>query len=228
MSLKEVARTTLEILETGSYVNDAGETIDFRKEQQTAVAGTILYDPEAGSMLLDRENSGESSDVPVIEVTEENTQQAAKRLVQIEGFWDLVLLNFASARNPGGGFVNGAKAQEEDICRCLSLYSCLLAQPRYYEANHAEESLLYTNHTIYSPEVPFFRTRSRENNDRVFLTSVITAPAPNAGQIIRHDRENWADIERVLHHRSGRDRPPTQASKLAFRCVGLWCLSEST
>jgi uncharacterized protein (TIGR02452 family) len=222
MSLKEVARTTLEILETGSYVNDAGETIDFRQEQQAAVAGTILYDPESGNALLATENPSGSSDLPVIEVTGETTQEAAKRLVQIEGCRDLVLLNFASARNPGGGFVNGAKAQEEDVCRCSGLYSCLLAQPRYYEANRAEVSLLYTDHIIYSPKVPFFRTRSRENNDRVFLASVITAPAPNAGQIIRRDRENWTDIERVLHHRSGIILAIARQHKHRNLLLGAW------
>lgn len=32
------------------------------------------------------------------------------------------VLNFASFRHPGGGVVKGARAQEEDLCRCTTLY----------------------------------------------------------------------------------------------------------
>ena len=35
------------------------------------------------------------------------------------------VLNFASATNPGGGVVTGSSAQEECLCRCTTLYSCL-------------------------------------------------------------------------------------------------------
>ncbi|MEW6735997.1 MAG: TIGR02452 family protein [Acidobacteriota bacterium] len=56
------------------------------------------------------------------------------------------LLNFASVRNRGGEFINGAKAH---LARCLGLYSCLLKQPLYYQANRTQDSLLYTNYVIY-------------------------------------------------------------------------------
>lgn len=50
------------------------------------------------------------------------------------------------------------------------------------EVNRATESLLYTDHIIYSPRVPFFRVRNRELIEDPFSSSVITAPAPNAGK----------------------------------------------
>ncbi len=114
-----------------------------------------------------------------------------------------MLLNYASARNPGGGFINGAKAQEEDLARCSGLYLCQLKQPEYYAANRSQDSLLYTDRLIYSPRVPWFRTYSRELLDDYFLASVITAPAPNAGQVLRRDAKAQPDIERVLRRRAG-------------------------
>ena len=39
---------------------------------------------------------------------------------------NLICLNFASARNPGGGFLNGSQAQEESIARATGLYPCQL------------------------------------------------------------------------------------------------------
>lgn len=99
-----------------------------------------------------------------------------------------MVLNFASARSPGGGFLNGARAQEEDLCRCSGLYPALLTQETYYLENRKQPSLLYTDHFIYSPGVPFFRLRSRGDRlEQPFVASVLTAPAPNAGPLLRQE-----------------------------------------
>ena len=202
MSLKGIAQETLQIIKVGKYANNSAKIVDFTLEQQAAEAGTKLYTPEQLNKLLQQQASGETHNLK-IEVTDETTQIAAHRLVTIEGFSDLVLLNYASARNPGGGFINGAKAQEEDLARCSGLYPCLLTQPDYYEINRAQKSLLYTDYIIYAPQVPWFRTRSRQLLDDFFLTSVITAPAPNAGQVLCRDSSAGAKIEATLRRRAG-------------------------
>lgn len=203
MSLKGIAKETVKILEEGRFINSVGNVVEFLAAQQAAISATILYRPEQCYQLLDRENSGNAAQQLIVEVTDETTQVAAHRLVHLENCSDLVLLNYASARNAGGGFINGAKAQEEDLCRCSGLYPCLLTQPDYYTINRATDSLLYTDHVIYSPQVPWFRLRSRELLDYYFLASVITAPAPNAGEALRRDNKVWPQIETDLRRRAG-------------------------
>jgi uncharacterized protein (TIGR02452 family) len=203
MSLKGVAKTTLDILESGRYITDSGKTVEFLKKQRSAVRGTTLYNPDRAAELLAKPPEAQPERSPRIEVTSESTQQAARRLVQNDGCSDLVLLNYASARNAGGGFLTGAKAQEEDLCRCSGLYPCLLTQPRYYEINRNQRSFLYTDHIIYSPQVPFFRSSSRDLLEDIFLASVITAPGPNAGEVLRSKEAGWPEIETVLRRRAG-------------------------
>lgn len=199
MSLKQKAKETLQILQDGGFRNKAGDRVDISAGIRFAVENTVLYTPEQFASLT-RDNASNSGE-PVFDVTTETTQIAASRLVR-EGCEDLVLLNFASARNPGGGFINGAKAQEEDLTRCSALYDCLMSQPEYYNVNREQKSMLYTDHVIYSPGVPWFRTRSRDDPDEVFLASVITAPAPNANQARRRGVHD-SSIEAALHRRCG-------------------------
>ena len=203
MSLKDVAKETLRILDEARYEAPSGRIVELTRELQAAVDGTVLYTPEQLRRLL-KVKTTRTSGPPALEVTDETTQVAAHRLVVKEGCADLALLNFASARNPGGGFINGAKAQEEDLARCSGLYPCLLTQQGYYEVNRCEPSLLYTDHMIYSPQVPWFRTLSRDLLEEVFLASVITAPAPNAGQVLRRNPGSLPQIDETLRRRAGK------------------------
>ena len=225
MSLKGIAKQTLEISQTGQLPCSDGSFIDFSIEQRDAEAHTELFRPDELQTLLDQDSNAsisESTNPPNIEVTTESTQQATYRLVVDENIDDVVLLNFASARNAGGGFINGAKAQEEDLCRCSGLYLCQLTQPDYYETNRKQSSLLYTDHLIYSPNVPFFRLNIRELLPNYFLASVITAPAPNAGQHLRRQPNDWVRIEQTLRQRAGYVLAVAKARGHKTLILGAW------
>ena len=141
MSLKGKAEQVLGIIEKGGFTNAAGKWVEIRAEVEAAVAGTCLYRPGDYERLMETRGDSVGDGETVVEVTAETTQVAAARLVK-EGCENLVLLNFASARNPGGGFINGAKAQEEDLARCSALYACLYPQMEYYETNRAQDSAM--------------------------------------------------------------------------------------
>jgi uncharacterized protein (TIGR02452 family) len=177
-----VARQVLQILDAGGYEAPSGAWVSVREAQAAAEAGTRLYTPEDLEAL--RSPAGTDAGRPPIEVVSATTQAAAQESTG----GPVVLLNFASARNPGGGFLRGARAQEEELCRCSGLYRALLTQDTYYRVNRRERSLLYTDHLIYSPDVPFFRVGAHSPLlEKPFLASVITTPAPNAGALLRRD-----------------------------------------
>jgi uncharacterized protein (TIGR02452 family) len=224
MSLKGVAKQTLEIIEQGGYEAPGGGWVELGSTITAAVTQTETFTPDQLRRLLARarEDAPPSEARPVISVTGESTQEAARRLVEDERIERLVLLNFASAKNAGGGFINGAQAQEEDLARCSALYPCLRAAPMYYEANRSPGvDALYTDHMIYSPEVPFFRVHSRELLERAFMASVITAPAPNAG-VHRGRGGKPRAIERVLRQRAGYVLALAEARSHRHLLLGAW------
>lgn len=194
MTISKTAMETLGVIERGAYSTPSNTEVSIRAAADAATAGTITYRPDELDDLL-RTLPVRGSSPTRIELTGETTLEAGRRLVETEGESRVVALNFASAKNPGGGFLGGAKAQEEDLARCSALYPCLVRQNTYYEANRAESTLLYTDYMIYSPDIPFFRDDHLRFLERPFLLSMITAPAPNAGAAL--DRNPQLSEERI-------------------------------
>jgi uncharacterized protein (TIGR02452 family) len=134
------------------------------------------------------------------EITGETTGVAARRLVADHAH--VAVLNFASAKNPGGGFLGNAKAQEEDLARASALYPCLLTQRAYYDHHRASDSMLYSDHLIYSPAVPFFRGDDGGLLEEPFRVAVLTSAAPNAGEALRRDPRAHGAIRDALVQRA--------------------------
>lgn len=219
MSLKGVAKRVLEILDEGGYVAPSGERVDIRDAFERARKGTRLLTPEA----LARIEIAEASREGRIEVTGETTQVCAHRLVVQESQQRVCVLNFASARNPGGGFLGGARAQEEDVCRCSALYPCLLEQPTYYDVNRAHPNSIYTDHLIYTPDVPFFKTKGRgELLESPFEVSVLTAPAPNTGAVLKRDPDAGAALREAFERRTRYVLAAMAAEKHRVIVLGAW------
>ena len=227
MSLTGVAEETLAIVGRGSYVAPSGRTVDVREAIDAAVRGTVLYRPEelddlaASRPWAGAEATGRAGAQGArIEITPETTAQAGRRLVQDEGVPRVVALNFASAKNPGGGFLRGAKAQEEDLARCSALYTCQLTQRAYYDANRATDSMLYTDHIIYSPDVPFFRDERSRLLEEPFLLSILTVPAPNAG--VAQGRGEAAGVRGTLERRARKLLAVAAARGHTCLVLGAW------
>jgi uncharacterized protein (TIGR02452 family) len=200
MDRKALAAETSRIVAQRHYVSRDGRRVDLGPAIDAARAGTRLYRPDELAALLERR--GEAS-ATAIDVTRESTAQAGRRLFRDERVADVAVLNFASAKNPGGGWLGGARAQEEDLAVCSALVTCQLRAPEYYDANRACDSLLYTHHLIHSPKVPFFRDDQGGLVDDPSLLTVLTAPAPNAGEHLRRHPQGLEALEAALHRRAG-------------------------
>lgn len=87
------------------------------------------------------------------------------------------ILNFASYRNPGGGFLKGSVAQEEFLCSQSTLYPALDAQRYTYYAPHVNSSFYYKDEFIHTEEVTFFS--EPRIGSQMLLAHVITAAATN-------------------------------------------------
>lgn len=192
-------RETLEILKRGYYINQQGKEIDIADAQKTAHKETILYKPEALQNLI-QEALPDSNEEPTKFLVNDLTTLDAVRAEYLSDH-NIAYLNFASARNPGGGFLNGAQAQEESLARATGLYHCQLNGEDYYIANRKHDSCLYTDHIIYSPAVPIFREEKGNLMDDFITAAIITAPAVNAGVIKRNEPDNIDKIESYMRRR---------------------------
>jgi uncharacterized protein (TIGR02452 family) len=218
MSLTEIATENLSLIERGSYKSPSGNTVSIAADVTRAIEGTLLYQPSEFDTLAPSPEGGR----PAISVTSETTAQAARRLVEGEGIGHVVALNFASAKNPGGGYLRGAKAQEEDLSRASALYNCQVPHRAYYDENRAAPSLIYTDHLIYSPAVPFFRDDDMNLLERPFLVSIITSPAPNAGEELRRDPNSRGEISTALRRRAAQVLAVAAHHKHRVLVLGAW------
>jgi uncharacterized protein (TIGR02452 family) len=199
---RQVAAENQAIVDAGRYKTADGteEEIDVASVLAAAVAGTRSYGPSE----LTKPQAAEDRDRvgTTIEVTGEDTITAARRLVAASG-GRVAVLNFASARHPGGGYLTGAKAQEEDLCRKTLLFPCLLTAPDYYAAHQKARDPFYSHRLIYSPGVPVIRDDHNRLTAAVVTIDVITCAAPNAGVIERYRPELVDRIPGQLTERCG-------------------------
>lgn len=197
MKRKEIAQETLKIQQQGFYEIN-GNRVDIQDRQRASEDRSFLVTPEMGAKLVAETVPSETGDRPSYRLVNRSTVQAIVDMSR-EGKLPAVL-NFASAKNPGGGFLNGAMAQEEALAASSGLYNTLLRHDTYYSTNRACGTMMYTNHGIYSPEVVFFRNGAFEMLGSPVLATVLTLPAVNMGQVILKG-EDVQTAKRVMKDR---------------------------
>jgi len=189
-----MARETVQIFAQGHYLSPAGQRVDIGAAVAAAVAGTCEYPPAHIVTVPDGLRGRHATQIVV---QNETTLAAAGRLSLKHR---TIALNFASARNPGGGFLSGSEAQEESLARSSSLYACLDGRSMYpFHRRHGDA--LYTDYVIYSPSVVVFRNNDGKLLETPFTCSFLTAPAPNAGAVLQQDPTRGDELRQALQSR---------------------------
>ncbi|MFD8522579.1 TIGR02452 family protein [Streptomyces capillispiralis] len=212
--LRSIARETERIVAVGSYRAPGGHEVSVAAAVEAAARGTRTHGPEPVAFPDFR---------PVrtrIEVTGESSLEAARRLTGEDGA--PAVLNFASARNPGGGYLNGAQAQEEALCRASALYACLLRADGFYDHHRAHRDPFYTDRVVHSPAVPVFRDDRGRLLDQPFTAGFLTSAAPNAGVILSRTPERARELPRALAVRSERVLETAVAHGYRRLVLGAW------
>jgi uncharacterized protein (TIGR02452 family) len=148
-----------------------------------------------------------------LQVSNETTFGAAFRLVE-SGLKPLAL-NFANGVRPGGGFLGGARAQEEVLCRSSALYQTLVEDPMY-EAHRQRPRPDSTDWAIYSPDVPVFRKDDGTALEQFWLLSFLTCAAPYAPAIGQPEAGD------LLQHRIHRILAIARSYSYAALVLGAW------
>lgn len=171
--LSKIGLDTAKIIMNGTYV--VGNTVnDISKDIENMINSTKYYRYKLEVKLSEPENKVK----PKFVVSTKDTLKAVED--QINLFGSSCALNFASAKNPGGGFLTGSNAQEESLCYRSTLYGSLREQEDAYKysMNHLYNGL-YCTWAIYSPHVSIIRDSEMKLIHSNMSFSAITCPAPN-------------------------------------------------
>lgn len=171
-----LGRSAVEAAGNGHYLNGARKKVDWSFFVNAACAAKRSIAPDMPVPTQERFRFPETR----VQVTNETTLGASLRLTE-SGLRPLAL-NFANGIHPGGGFLGGARAQEEVLCRSSALYRTLV-DDQMYEEHRKRQRPDSSDWAIYSPDVPIFRKDDGTEIEHPWLLSFITCAAPYAPSI---------------------------------------------
>lgn len=197
-----------------------GERVNLENEQHRDFSQAIPYSPQALEELKicgTWANNAYASQHCNIQVVNSDSFEAVAKLKA-----RTLVMNFANGHQPGGGFLFGAAAQEESLCRASTLYESLTSSEgqKMYEYNARNPSPVDSDYMILSPEVAVFRDRDGELIEQPFYTSVISVTAPD--RAVAAKAVPPAELDMVINKRL--ENMLTVAVNHGFRALvlGAW------
>src|SRR5579862_970271 len=195
--LTQVMQQTLQDLKKGYYTSPNGQTHTL--SMQPAVNGTVFFT-----------SAGHAGRRPgnyqtVFSVISKDCLEVAREL-HARGSNPLILDN-ANADDVGGGYLRGAKAQEEDCCRRSGLSVAIDTRHGMQPYNHYPLNQSHVGAGLYVPQVPVFRAGENQHyqylNEPFSVAFAVMAAICRpqlqtvSGQLRLNDRDAHITRERV-------------------------------
>lgn len=200
--MKKVWQKTKQDCDAGHYTL-GGRTVQLEPHLSDSAKGTYKRTISIWQWLIELifgeysrpayESKGCQTQITVVD------RDAIEEAVSLkENGYNPALLNPANAYTPGGGYKNGARAMEEDICRrsglALTIDSVHKRVRNFYPLR--SESLLY------NPSVPIFRygrDRAYSYMNAPVPVSIITSAAVDLGRANFNDKSFQKETEKRIY-----------------------------
>ena len=190
---RDIFAETMRICREGGYFAPSGAEVKLPDTDEVLNASVFYQNPPRVDSVAVAESS-------VCDAVNDDCIEVTRKLVE-EGYRP-IMLNMANRHTPGGGVINGARAQEESLFRqsnlCISLYQFddyhagLLGLP----LGNGHYPMDRDTGGIYSGRVTFFRTSSRQGDALVetpFECAVVSVAAINRPDLTPDGRlVDWA------------------------------------
>ncbi len=173
----QILEDTLNIIEKGSYIKDNQE-VQLRSNYEDLKKIQVFLPDDIDSLSKNEIQNNTNCTYSCENV---DALTLAKNINQNLDNRDKVLvLNLASATEPGGRSRKGASAQEENLCQRTSLLVSLESDDakKYYEYNKSLKTRMGSNAIMISPHVEVIKDTSFELLDEPFEIAVMSCGAP--------------------------------------------------
>ena len=190
----KMGHDTQQIMEQGWYTNALGQTVDIRALRDAATHGSVTYQPGETPPV----GAPRHSHVHTFMYNQTTLAVAEARVAQ---GYRVAIFNFASATSPGGGWLGGARAQEESLARSSTLVHALHDDDMYANPSH-QTNPFYDDTVIVTPNVPFFRHHNGQILDTPWQGDVITCAAVMADAVRRYMPMRVGEIGATMRQRT--------------------------
>lgn len=156
----------------------AKDTLEYIETKSKDKVSSIYYESEELKKIKQKNINAKEEIKTEIDV---RCQDVVWTVIKEDG--PITVLNFASAKNPGGGWLNGSQAQEEAIARSSTMYQHIKDVHEFYKNPKHHKNGFYDSDIIYSENISMIKNPSDKYFDNPIPFNMITSCAVNVSAL---------------------------------------------